>query len=178
MSIVDEDLLRRFYRLFYSVSWFKWSVKKHCLAKVLIANSETFLHEKIRNYSSFRFSYKFAFTLFLLFLANQKQESGFQQVGGLVTRNTSVFCLQRIMLYVRAMPNSIDFFKGIFLHVLPVRIIIVPCFGDCFLSHVISGRRCFYLKLVVTLRFFQLPYCCFLWDKCSERSPYFTLSSR
>ena len=30
---------------------------------------------------------------FLSFLTNQKQESGFQQVGGLVTRNISVFCL-------------------------------------------------------------------------------------
>ena len=27
------------------------------------------------------------------FLTNQKQESGFQQVGDLVTRNISVFCL-------------------------------------------------------------------------------------
>ena len=27
------------------------------------------------------------------FLTNQKQESGFQQVGGLVKRNISVFCL-------------------------------------------------------------------------------------
>ena len=26
------------------------------------------------------------------FLTNQKQESGFQEVGGLVTRNLSVFC--------------------------------------------------------------------------------------
>ena len=32
------------------------------------------------------------FILFLSFLANQKQELDFQQVGGLVTRNTSVFC--------------------------------------------------------------------------------------
>ena len=29
-------------------------------------------------------------------------------------------------LYLKAMPNSIDFYKGIFLHVIPVRII-VPC---------------------------------------------------
>ena len=35
----------------------------------------------------------FAFTLFLSFLTNEKQESGFQQVGGLVSRNISVFCL-------------------------------------------------------------------------------------
>ena len=34
---------------------------------------------------------KFAFILFLSFLENQKQESDFQQVDGLVTRNISVF---------------------------------------------------------------------------------------
>ena len=44
------------------------------------------------------FSYKFAFILFLSFLKNEKQESGFQQVGGLVTRNISVFCLSRLAL--------------------------------------------------------------------------------
>ena len=31
------------------------------------------------------------FYLLSFFLTNQKQESGFQQVGGLVTRNISVF---------------------------------------------------------------------------------------
>ena len=31
------------------------------------------------------------------------------------------------MLYFKAVPNSIDFYKGIFLHVIPVRIT-VPCF--------------------------------------------------
>ena len=28
------------------------------------------------------------------------------------------FCLQQVVLYFKAMPNSIDFYKGIFLHVL------------------------------------------------------------
>ena len=51
------------------------------------------LHEINRSYNSFRFSHKFAFILFLSFLANQKQESGFQHVGDLVTRNISVFYL-------------------------------------------------------------------------------------
>ena len=50
-----------------------------------------FLHENNCNYNSYRFSYKFAFILFLSFLTNPKQESGFQQVGGPVTRNISVF---------------------------------------------------------------------------------------
>ena len=36
----------------------------------------------------------------------------------------SVFCLQRVALYFKAMPNSIVFYKGIFLHVIPVCIIV------------------------------------------------------
>ena len=83
-----------------------------------------FLHENNRTYSSYRFSYKFAFILFLYFLTNQKQESSFQQVGSLVTRNISGFCLQGVALYFRAMPNSKDFYKGIFLHDTPVHIIV------------------------------------------------------
>ena len=55
----------------------------------------------------------------------QTKKAGFQKVDGLVTvtRNIFVFCLQRVMLYCRAMLNSIDFYKGIFSHVIPVRII-------------------------------------------------------
>ena len=87
---------------------------------------EIILHENDHSYSSYRCSYKFAFIHFLSFLTNQKQESGFQQVGGLVTRNISGFCLQRAGLYFKAMLNSIDFYKGIFLNVIPARII-VPC---------------------------------------------------
>ena len=50
-----------------------------------------------------------------------------QDLGKLVvTRNISVFCLWRVALFFKTMPNSIDFYKGIFLHVFPVRII-VPC---------------------------------------------------
>ena len=62
---------------------------------------------------------------------NQKKESGFQQVGGLVTRNNSVFCLKWVVLYFKAIPNSIDFCKVIFLHVIPVRII-VPWYQSAF----------------------------------------------
>ena len=99
-------------------------MKKHCVAKVLLAIWEIFLHENNRNYNSYRFSYKFAFILFLSFLTNQKQESGFQQVCGLVKRNTSVFCLKQVALYFKFMPNSTDFYKGIFLHVIAVRMIV------------------------------------------------------
>ena len=59
-------------------------VIKHCVAKVLLTMWEMFLNENNRNYNSYRFSYKFAFILFLSFLINQKQESG--QVGGLAMK--------------------------------------------------------------------------------------------
>ena len=89
------------------------------------------MHENNRNYNSYRFSYKFAFIFFLSFLTNQKQESGFQQVSGLVMRNISVFWLLRVALYFKAMPNSIDFYKGIFLHVIPVRVKVPCCIIAC-----------------------------------------------
>ena len=77
----------------FTGSWFKWSVKKHCVAKFLSAILEIFLHGNNRNYNSYRFSDKFAFILLLSFLTNQKQGSGFQQIVVLVTRNSSGYCL-------------------------------------------------------------------------------------
>ena len=66
------------------------------------------------------------FYRFLSFLRNQKQESNFKQVGSLVTRSISIFYKSRVVFYFKAMSVSIDFYKGISLHVIPVRII-VPC---------------------------------------------------
>ena len=63
---------------------------------------------------------------FLSFLRSQKQESSFRQFGGLVIRSISVSCLQQVVLYFKVMSNSIGFLKGMFLHVIPVRVI-VPC---------------------------------------------------
>ena len=61
---------------------------------------------------------------FCPFIKNQKQETNFQQVGGLVMRNSFAFCLQRVALYFKGMLNSIDFYKRILLHVIPVHIIV------------------------------------------------------
>ena len=80
-------------KVLFTVLWFKWSVKKNCVPKVLLAIWDIFLHENNRNYNSYRFSYELALIVLLSFLTNQKQESGFRQVGGLVTRNISVFYL-------------------------------------------------------------------------------------
>ena len=73
MPIVGEDLLRRFYKMFYLQFCDSIDQWKNTVAKVL--------HENNRNYNSYRFSCKLAFILFLSFLTNQKQESSFQQVG-------------------------------------------------------------------------------------------------
>ena len=122
--IVGENLLKAFYRLFYLQFCDSSENVTALCSKGFTSNLTYILHENNRNYNSYRFSSKFTFILFLFFLANQKQESRFQQVGGLIARNISVFCLQRVALYVKAMPNSTDFYKGIFLHVIPFRIII------------------------------------------------------
>ena len=98
-------------------------MKKHSPAKFLLAMKEISLHENNCNCNSYKVSYKFTFIPFLSFLRNQKQESNFKQVGGLVRRNISVFSLKRVALYFRAIPNSIDYYKGIFLHVIAVCII-------------------------------------------------------
>ena len=44
--------------------------EKTLWAKVLVSIVGIFLHENNRNYNSYRFSYKFAFILFLYFLTN------------------------------------------------------------------------------------------------------------
>ena len=91
------------------------------------ANEDGENFNKCFNSNKFPLNAQNPFPLFSSFiLTNLKQESRFQKVGGLVTRNVSVFCLQQVTLYFKAMPNSIDFYKAIFLHVFPVRII-VPC---------------------------------------------------
>ena len=105
----------------FTVLRFKSSMKKHCLAEILQGIRDKFLHENNRNY---KFSYKFTFIPFLSFYRNRKQDSNFQQVGGLVTRNIFAFCLQRVALHFKGIPNSIYFYKRIFLHVIPARIIV------------------------------------------------------
>ena len=66
-------------------------MKKHCVAKILQETWERFLYENNCNYTSYKFSYNFTFIPLLYFHRNQKQESNFQQVGGLVTRNSFAF---------------------------------------------------------------------------------------
>ena len=53
----------------------------------------------------------FAFILFLPFLTNQKQESGFQQLGGLVMRKTSVYSksIEKLLVYSESGSTSKPF---------------------------------------------------------------------
>ena len=75
-------------------------ISEKTVAKISLAISEIFLHENNCNYNSFKLSGKSTFIIFESFLRNQKQELNFQQVGGLVTKNISVF---------KVTPNSLDF---------------------------------------------------------------------
>ena len=68
-------------------------MKKYCGASTLQGILERFLYQNNRNYNSYKLSYKFDFIPVLSFRRNQKQESKFQQIGDLVTRNISAFCL-------------------------------------------------------------------------------------
>ena len=91
--IVGEDLLRVFYKLFclwFCVSSNQW---ENTVAKILQGMWERFLYENNCNCNSYKFSYK---SVFIPFLSNQRQESNFEKVGDLMTRNISVFCLQQL----------------------------------------------------------------------------------
>ena len=83
----------------FTVLWFKWSVKKCCIAKVLLAIWEIFLNENNCNYNSYRFSYKFAFILFLSFLIKLKAKFRFSANWWSGNEKYFFFCLKRVVLY-------------------------------------------------------------------------------
>ena len=64
-----------------------------------------FLYQNNPNYNSYRFSYKFAFILFLSFLTNQKQESGFQLLSWW-SGNEKYFCFVFIASRVLLQSNA------------------------------------------------------------------------
>ena len=99
--------------------------RQFCMEKVVTINPANLL---------LQISYKIAFTYFLSSRRIQKQESHFWRIGGgLVTRNISAFYLQLVASYFKAMSNSIDFFKGIFFHVIH-NYITVPCYRSVFMK--------------------------------------------
>ena len=76
--------------LLFTVLYLKWSAKKHCVAKFLLALRVCFYH-------------------FFVLLKKRKRRIK------ILARKTSVFCLQQVVLYFTGIPNSIGFYKGIFL---------------------------------------------------------------
>ena len=99
--------------------------KKHCVAKVLLPIWEIFLHENNRNYNSYKFSTKLLLSSFCRFLQTKNKNHDFSKFG-----NEKYFCCLviiagRVALYFKAMPSSINFYKGIFLPVISVRIIVL-----------------------------------------------------
>ena len=119
VPIVREDLLKAFCRLFYLQFVLQVISEKTLYSKGFTSNLRDIFPWNNRNYDSYRFSYKFGFIPFFSFLPNLKQESESQQVAGLVTRNIYVF----LFIASCALPQR-DFYKGILLHVIPVRIIV------------------------------------------------------
>ena len=68
----------------FNFSCFKWSMKKCPAGKILHGIWERFLYENDRKFNSYKFSYNLTFIPFPSFHRNQKQQSNFQEVDGLV----------------------------------------------------------------------------------------------
>ena len=85
MPIVGKDLLRAICRMFYlqfcDLSDFYQQFKRYFHNKTILTIIPTDLVANL------------LLSSFLSFLTNLRQWSGFQEVGGLVKRNISVFCL-------------------------------------------------------------------------------------
>ena len=107
----------------YDFFCFKWSVKKHCAAKILQGIWERFLQEN--NYNV---------TIILTILVTNSPLSLFYLFIKAKTRikcsacwwcgNEKYSCFLFTASCAKGMPNSIYFYKMIFLHVTPARIII------------------------------------------------------
>ena len=65
------------------------------------------------------------YKLRLSFRKNHKQQSNFHGVGGLVSRNVSIFGSSWFALYFKDMLSLTDFYVGIFSHVILIRAIVL-----------------------------------------------------
>ena len=124
--IVGEDMLMTFCKFYLRlcVSSDQW---KNCVGKILLVTWRIFLYENNCNYNFYKFIKRFfriRFYPFFSFPKNQNKKSNIRQVGDLVKKNISVFSLQLVALYFKNISNLIDFYKGTFSHVIPVRIIV------------------------------------------------------
>ena len=114
----------------FTVLFFKCSVKTHCSTYFTNNLRDTFFKLKIIiNYNSYKFTSKYSFIALLSFCKNLKQEKHFK-VWGLVTKKSSVFVYSES----RSISKSCWIqkkYKGILLHVAPVRIIFSWCNTVC-----------------------------------------------
>ena len=93
VSIVREDLLRVFTGYFVYGFVFEVISEKSLCSKDFTKVLREILYENNHKSSSYKFRDKSAYIPALSFRRNQNQESNFQQVGDLVTRNISLFRL-------------------------------------------------------------------------------------
>ena len=121
VQIVGKNLLRVVYK-FFTVLCVKRSVKKTLCSKDFYKQFERHFYIKI-NTTMIPTNLVKILLLFLFgpFIETKKQESNFQQV--------SVFCFLFVArcALLQDMPNGIDFYKRIFLNVIPP-CIIVSCY--------------------------------------------------
>ena len=80
---------------------------------VLLGVWEIFISENNCNCYFYKSRHKFVFILLTSSSRAEKHESLFQQAGGLVTQKHP-FCLQRVALYFKRIPNSVDFYQEFF----------------------------------------------------------------
>ena len=116
--------------------------EKALCSKDLTRNLREFLYENNRNYSSYKFSYKFAFCPLLETKTRIKFSASWW------SSNEKYFCFLSVasVLYFKGMSNLIDFYKRIFLHVIPSHIM-VPCFTEqVWEALFLRNRNRFYLN--------------------------------
>ena len=89
--------------------------KKTLYSKDCIIYLRVFLYENNFIYKIYKFSYKLTFSLFFPFLKTKIKNKFFWKLVVWQQKAFSFFCLQRVVLYYKGVPNLIDFYKGIFL---------------------------------------------------------------
>ena len=74
----------------FTILCFKWSVKEHCIARILLAFWVTFLYENNCNFNSYTVSYKLAFKPF--FVLSYEPKIRIDSLESLWSGNEKYFC--------------------------------------------------------------------------------------
>ena len=124
MHIVTEELLRAFYKLFclrFCVPSDQW---KNSVAKIWQGIWDTFLYENNRNFNSNKFGKKVNFIL--SFHRNRKKRIQFLISWWSGNEIYFSFLVIESRSLLQRYAESKNFYKRIFLHVIPARVI-APC---------------------------------------------------